>query len=68
MGNKTDDIHGLLCFLDHDPFADKQTLDKVLLRPYKNQDSRALLQFRGLMAKFVSTQANVLDQSSAGIS
>ena len=50
---KVDDIHGLLCFLDHDPFADKQTLSKVLLTPYSNQCPRALMQLRGLLAKFM---------------
>ena len=50
MGNKVDDIHGLLCFLDHDPFADKSCLTKLLLKPYQNRDPRALKQFQGLMA------------------
>eukprot|EP01043_Picozoa_sp_COSAG02_P075033 COSAG02_NODE_15285_length_1185_cov_1.419890_1_plen_381_part_10 len=64
MGNKTDDIHGLLCFLDHDPFADKQTLDKVLLKPYSQQNPRALLQMRGLMARFMwrRSKAHVEDE------
>ena len=46
MGNKVDDIHGLLCFLDHDPFADLATLKKVLLKSYNERSPRALLQFR----------------------
>ena len=59
MGNKTDDIHGLLCFLDHDPFADRQTLDKVLLKPYSQQNPRALMQMRGLMARFMWRRSKV---------
>jgi SNF2 family DNA or RNA helicase len=30
-----EDLHGLLVFLDHDPFAEKSTLVRLLLRPYQ---------------------------------
>jgi hypothetical protein len=30
-----EDLHGLLVFLDHDPFADKNSLIRLMLRPYR---------------------------------
>ena len=47
------DVHGLLVFLDHDPFADDVVLRSELIKPYEARKAGVLDKMRGLLARFM---------------
>ena len=53
ISNSINDLHGLLVFLDHDPFASKSALDRVLLRPYLRRDPAAIVRMRAFVSSVV---------------
>ena len=61
---KADDIHGLLVFLDSDPWADRPVLNHCILQPYAQRKPEALRRMRGLLSKFMwrNSKAGVEDE------
>jgi len=53
IGTGLDDIHGLLVFLDHDPFADGAALNALVTKPYEARDPVALEELQGLLKRFM---------------
>ena len=50
MGNRLEDIHGLLVFLDQDPFADQSPLQSAVLTPYSNDHAGSEGRLSGLLS------------------
>lgn len=50
LSNGIQDLHGLLVFLDHDPFADHNSLQRCVVKPYEMGE---VFQMRGLLPKFL---------------
>jgi len=50
LSNGVQDLHGLLVFLDHDPFADQTILNKAVVKPFFDGEDGYL---RGFLPRFL---------------
>ena len=66
LGAGVSDIHGLLVFLDHDPFADDVVLRSEVVRPYEARQVGSFERLSGLLSRFMlhRTKATVQAQIS----
>ena len=59
------DLHGLLVFLDNDPFADKAALRSVLLEPYMAREQAGLRRLTAFLAS-IMWRSEMADVVAAG--
>lgn len=53
VSNALNDIHGLLAFLDSDPFASKEVIRDAVMEPFLKRLPSGIQRMRGLLPKFL---------------
>ena len=64
LSNSLQDIHGLMVFLDSDPFADRRALIQCLTGPYEGRKPGSFFDMAGFLSRFMwrHSKAHVEDQ------